>query len=290
MRKHKSSLLLPLVAVLSLSLFGCSNQVLDHRNAEFNNGVIYAGNANEPFTGTVTNVPDIELLQNQNGFTAFGNVLVRIAFPGSNWSARALTTVSITGYCEVSVRKGILDGKTVCKAPGTDNDGTVMHFKGGLLDGTMKYYNSTLARGEMAEATFENGVLTGKETIYNPRTRDHDKIAVLHWANGALEGEFQYWDLKGNLTDEGSYMDGKKVVTEVDKFKEELSKPVTITAVKTTAPAPVAPTMSLDDCVGAWTAAYRKERSDPDVIVNIDQIDEWKQWCQQGKQAPTTEI
>jgi hypothetical protein len=38
--------------------------------------------------------------------------------------------------------------------------------------------------------------------------------------------------------------------------------------------------------VSAWTAAFREEREDPDIIVNVDELDEWKQWCKQGKQAP----
>jgi antitoxin component YwqK of YwqJK toxin-antitoxin module len=41
----------------------------------------------------------------------------------------------------------------------------------------------------------------------------------------------------------------------------------------------------LSPCVSAWIAAFRKEKGE-DVIVTKDQLDEWAQWCSQGKQAP----
>jgi len=44
--------------------------------------------------------------------------------------------------------------------------------------------------------------------------------------------------------------------------------------------------LNLTDCVDGWTAAYRQEVGE-DVVVTMDQVREWKDWCQAGKQAPT---
>lgn len=48
-----------------------------------------------------------------------------------------------------------------------------------------------------------------------------------------------------------------------------------------------APDTGLSPCVAAWIAAFRKEKGD-DVVVTQDQLDEWQQWCSQGRQAPTS--
>lgn len=40
-----------------------------------------------------------------------------------------------------------------------------------------------------------------------------------------------------------------------------------------------------DRCVDRWVDAYRKEVGQ-DTVVTQDQLNEWTQWCQAGKQAP----
>lgn len=40
-----------------------------------------------------------------------------------------------------------------------------------------------------------------------------------------------------------------------------------------------------DSCANRWMVAYRKEQGQ-DALVSADQLDEWQQWCTQGKQAP----
>lgn len=43
--------------------------------------------------------------------------------------------------------------------------------------------------------------------------------------------------------------------------------------------------IGLSPCVSAWLAAFRKEQGE-DVVVTKDQLDEWQQWCSQGRRAP----
>lgn len=312
MRKNQSSLLLSLVAVLPLSLFGCSNQILDYRNAQVVNGKIYASDANKPFTGTVTNFPDNEILQGQEGFSPFAKIVAVGAFPDDGrhydlaWrllNASGAFNARTSSYCDVSVVDGYLDGKTVCKAPRTNTVGTEMSFKGGSLNGDLKYYNFNFTTNLLAEGSFKDGLPVGTQTVYGTKTST--KTVIVNWsegvlngveeiyneANGKLTGQYRFkdgklegparrWDENGTLSEDLTFRDGVQVQTDIDKFKQALSEPVAVPAVSETAPA-----ANLDDCVSAWTTAYRKERGD-DIVVNIDQLDEWKQWCQQGKQAP----
>lgn len=54
-------------------------------------------------------------------------------------------------------------------------------------------------------------------------------------------------------------------------------------------PSPVAAADAMSEaCVTSWVTAYRKEVGQ-DVIVTQDQLDEWQQWCQQGKHPSTSQ-
>jgi len=60
-------------------------------------------------------------------------------------------------------------------------------------------------------------------------------------------------------------------------------------AVPASTPSPMAaPDATSDPCVMSWVAAYRKEAGQ-DVIVTQDQLDEWQQWCHQGKHPSTSQ-
>ncbi|MBU9418073.1 hypothetical protein KTE23_15970 [Burkholderia multivorans] len=57
-----------MIIVASILLAGCKGDVLDYRNAQVVNGKVYAGDANTPFSGKVTNVPVPDILNNQPGY------------------------------------------------------------------------------------------------------------------------------------------------------------------------------------------------------------------------------
>ncbi len=60
-------------------------------------------------------------------------------------------------------------------------------------------------------------------------------------------------------------------------------------AVPATTPSPMAaPDATSEACVTSWVTAYRKEVGQ-DVIVTQDQLNEWQQWCQQGKHPSTSQ-
>jgi len=72
--------------------------------------------------------------------------------------------------------------------------------------------------------------------------------------------------------------------------RETESSPIhdaAVTELNAPMPASSPPTNSPDTeaCVEHWTDAYRKEQGQ-DTVVTQDQLDEWAQWCKQGKTAP----
>ena len=56
------------VAVFLSGLAACGQKALDYRNAQIVNGKFYAGDANEAFSGQLTNVPSGVILGSQQGF------------------------------------------------------------------------------------------------------------------------------------------------------------------------------------------------------------------------------
>lgn len=348
-----SLLLAPLVAVMALSLSGCGKDVLDYRNVQVVNGKIYKGDANKPFSGTLTNVPDNEILQNQEAFAQIAPLIVRLADPrevpaaqnlGISWVG--MLTVKTTSYCDVNVKDGWFDGEAVCKAPRSDDKTTTMNFKEGRLDGKFKYFDSVLSPNLLAEATFNDKGADGTLTVYSPRggkaigkiefsdgkmdgkaetfndngdllvkaaykegkldgTQLHytndgkTKIEESHWSkgqkdgdvdffyadsgkkrehsewkNGKLEGVAQRWDQDGKLTMDQRFKDGNQV-------EDKLAA-----AAPAAAPAAQAPATDVDACVKHWVDAFHKEQGQ-DAMIAADQLDEWSEWCKQGKQAPS---
>jgi antitoxin component YwqK of YwqJK toxin-antitoxin module len=359
-KQRNPSLLVLMLAIATLGLSGCSNEELDYRNVQVVNGKIYSGDSNKPFTGSVTNVPDNEILKSQDGFAGFANIIVQAAFSSDMQAARNLgitgvgmLTASATAYCDVSVHDGLLDGKAICKAPRSDTVGTEMSFKDGSLTGSMKYFDFDLSPNPLAEGSFEDGVPDGKQTVYDAKTGS--KIAIVHWAsgvqdgteeiynrssgevtkklsykNGKIDGDYveysasgkiklhtaeltngvkngnealyypdtgkrkeysewkdgnlngtvRRWDENGNETQEMEFKNGLQVQKDKDQLVQALADSISTPA------SMAASNANLDSCVQAWTVAYRKEQG-VDAMVASDQLDEWKQWCQQGKQAPS---
>lgn len=370
---------IPLATLMAATLFaltGCSKPVLDFRNAEMPDGLIYASGANEPFTGTVTHVPDRFLLGDAKGYAKFvqeaggdGDAVARM------WRF-AQGIGSPTFLCDVSARKGYVDGKATCYVPRTDTKLIEAHFSEGRLSGGLVYYNPDSPAQKLIEGSFDEGQPDGTEKIYSPSTgklvesvnwsdgtyngdfarynpnngkvvlegafaegkRDGDwkqytddgkqptdrwgyrdgqqdgvgetfdaetgkRIALIdRWVDGKINGEHKTWDKNGVLLTDEVYVDGKKVadknVTDASQADSEslegrlnqaLAGPVSATTSSAPAAASPAPSATLDICVQGWTMANHEAaaKAGVDDVVTADQVDEWKEWCNQGKQAPS---
>lgn len=191
-------LIVPLCAVFALA--ACKDHVLDYRNAEINNGKVYAGNANEPFSGSLTNVPVGTLLDQQQGFRNAVRTMEKTlpTLTLDYMTASGLdyfptdARIPPAAYCDAHVRDGYLDGKAVCKAAGTDHTLVTMAFSGGQPDGELDSYAPGDGSHLFTKVTFRNGNADGRMEVYSPST--HRLVHTMTWANGVLNGEEEGFD------------------------------------------------------------------------------------------------
>jgi len=167
-----------------LFLTACGKgSVLEYRNAQIVNGQVYAGNANTPFTGQLTNVPGnlvlgTNSLQLQPGFLQFRDILKNV---GLEVPIPALT------LCNAQISSGLLDGNVVCNAEKSDIPVLQMAFKKGVLEGKLEYDNTKNKNQVISTVLFKAGQLDGKQEVFSPKTQK--LIHVLTWKNGVPDGE-----------------------------------------------------------------------------------------------------
>lgn len=205
-------------ALAALVLAGCGQKTLDYRNAEINNGKIYAGNANEPFSGQVTNIPYGQIFSGTDGLGKPQRAFLT--------AVKADDAINYQAVCDAHARDGLRDGKVICKLPDSDTTEVETSFKDGNLDGDFKLYDrdgSTVINS----VSFVGGQPDGKQEIYSPR--NHKLVHVAHWSNGVLNGEEEGFDentgnriLHANWSNgqhDGEYVeyapDGKQVIHHV---------------------------------------------------------------------------
>jgi len=172
-------------------LSACSQKTLDYRNAEVNNGLVYASDDNSPFSGTLTNIPMVKIAPPDGGFMKFINV-INYDFPSF-----AFGNIGYSSICDVEIKKGMLNGDATCKTPQSDIVRAKMSFSKGALDGD---FTATDVTGShpFATVTFKDGQPNGQQKLYDPTT--YALIYTNTWANGVLSGEEEgYYSDTGNL-------------------------------------------------------------------------------------------
>jgi antitoxin component YwqK of YwqJK toxin-antitoxin module len=225
-------LLAGIASFMTFGLAACSGKTLDYRNSEVVNGALYAKGANQPFTGTATNLPNTIVL-NKPAFMAFSETSVRalltsltLASPPTsrdaiiNRVAGVIRAASLGGFtndaddvtvfCDAPVTDGALDGKVQCKSAQLESVVLETTFAGGKLEGKLTSY--TIDGGKqnpLVTATFRNGLPDGEEEIYSPNT--HRVVHTLTWSSGALSGVEEVLDENdGSKLQEASYLNGKR--------------------------------------------------------------------------------
>ncbi|KGS91813.1 putative lipoprotein [Burkholderia pseudomallei] len=177
-------------------LAACGNKVLDYRNAQITNGKVYAGNADEPFSGKVTNVPFNAVFLNQPGYK-------KLIGP-TNALIMGLYGTSL--LCEIEVDDGALNGDVSCKKQQSEVVQVKAHFKGGALVDDFAMYDQS-GKNPTLEASFKEGQPDGEINAYSPDTGKLVSQQTLK--NGLNEGKFKQWDPKtGNLILESNYKNG----------------------------------------------------------------------------------
>jgi len=194
-------LLILSASAISLLLSGCGDKVLDYRNAEINNGKVYVGDANSPFSGKLTNVPADKVFGAQAGFSKLLNTV------NNTRSATTLGDMGVSSLCDASVRDGLLDGKAICKAPQSDTVRIEASFSGGALDGSFVVHDQT-GNNTFVDLSFKAGEPDGKMKIYSPKTGKLVHLAV--WNAGVFDGEEDGYDeTTGNRVLHATLANGK---------------------------------------------------------------------------------
>lgn len=189
---------------VAAGLSGCKSDVLDYRNTQIVNGKVYAGDANTPFSGKVTNVPVSDILNNQPGYQG---MMQSTAYVLPEAYRDGINSMAIHRLlCDAKVAEGILDGDVVCKAPQSDTVRMKMSFTSAALTGSMQIFDNTGDRAVL-DVNFSNGKPDGTEKVYFAPT--NQLIGEFPWKHGWLDGTVKTYDGKtGNTLLEARYENG----------------------------------------------------------------------------------
>lgn len=182
---HYRSALLAAAFATALALSACGDKVLDFRNVQINNGKVYAGDSNTPFSGEVTDVPAGTIFGSQQGYGKLLNA-VNAARPGTT-----LGDMGMSSVCDAQARDGLLSGKVSCKTAQSDTTRIEANFADGVLDGSFTVHDQT-GNNTFVELSFKQGMPDGKMKIYSPATGKLAHTAT--WDAGVINGEEEGFD------------------------------------------------------------------------------------------------
>lgn len=198
----------------TMALAGCG-QTLDFRNAEISSNTVYEKGANEPYSGSLTNVPlgvapspkIGELLKfagdatqdRSVAGTLFGAGIAQLLGAGGGEAVVA---------CNVEVNDGKLEGQASCHFTRTGAPVYEYTYIGGTPTGDLKVYSAKHEGKLLIEAALdESGVVQGESKVYNPETGN--LLATGNWKDGKLDGELIGYDREtGELVRKGRAVDG----------------------------------------------------------------------------------
>ncbi|KPB94883.1 toxin-antitoxin system YwqK family antitoxin [Pseudomonas syringae group genomosp. 3] len=189
----------------SLWVAGCSASQLDYRNAQINNGLIYSGSNNQPFSGVVTNVPENFIRPNSgyNTFISNMNEMLKTAKADKNafWGR--------TFSCDVEVEDGYISGDVSCHHPNTGALRYTAQYNAGKMDGDMQIF-ALDGRKTIAEASFKDDLLDGSATILSPNSGR--PLQLKNYKNGKPDGKQENYDeTTGNVVYRQQSKDGLTV-------------------------------------------------------------------------------
>lgn len=180
------------------------------------------------------------------------------------------------------------------------NDGSALlidlNWTDGKAAGFQKQFDATGAK-LLVDLTFKDGKATGFQTVgdtgenstgyneYHVKDGLYDGVhkaydfrrntrpsgmflyKVDNFKEGILDGKSQTFGEDGTIVSESNYRDGIEIPLPTQRVPE-LNNQANIS--------------NIEICVDSWTAAYRKEVGQ-DAWIKADQLDEWKNWCKEGK-------
>lgn len=185
------------ILVAALLVSGCSQQVLDWRNAEVSNGKIYEVGENKPFDGLVTDVPHGKLEPHLGA--------LRTVLSNLNTFQSASMPALLGGMqylCDVDVKDGLVADHFVCRY----RDSQVVAYEGRLTEGGLEgetvFHNA--AGAKVVVLPMASGKVNGRIRIYfaeNPEQLSLEADVVDNGFNGELIG----YHLNGQVRTKGHY-------------------------------------------------------------------------------------
>ncbi|MBB3117570.1 toxin-antitoxin system YwqK family antitoxin [Pseudoduganella violacea] len=278
---------LPLI-LLSFALSAC-NDTLDSRNSEIANNKIYQIGKNEGFSGKITNiplgklpyseiVPVVNLIAKATGNKDINNLIY----------TESLSVGHDTVLCDTSSVDGVLNGETSCKSVPSGNRIIKMNFKNGVIDGKATFYYAFRKDVRLADVDYLDGKASGLLIIYGFTTGN--PIYKVKFENGVLNGsETALDENSGKAIFEGNLVNGKY---QGETIRYNANGSVAEKTMWNNGVAqdyqdkPAQTETNSVDCLGAWIAAFHKEKGS-DAPISSEQTDEWKTWCDQGKKPNT---
>ncbi|MBL8263106.1 MAG: hypothetical protein JNM58_11820 [Xanthomonadaceae bacterium] len=181
----------------ALFLSACSKPILDWRNADLSNGMIYKSGSNEPFDGLVTNVPHGKL---EPHLGALRTVLSNLnTFQPASMSA---LLGGMQFLCDVNVKDGLIADHFVCRY----RDSQVVAYEGQLTEGGLQgetvFHNA--AGAKVVVLPMANGKVNGRIRIYFAENPEQLSLEAEVFDNG-LNGELIGYHLNGQVRTKGQY-------------------------------------------------------------------------------------
>lgn len=310
-------------AVLSLAVMGCSQEVLEFRNAEISNGKIYREGEDLPFSGRVENIPYTQLAPRSlttaihralGGYTSLEN-----AHYGRD-QRKDIREYPNTNklLCSASFEDGTPHGDVACASEGAS--GTQLEFAftdDGNFDLTA--YSSVRAGVPVIQAHFVGDRLHGDFEVLS--SKSGDVLYTAPYEGGRINGTvIAHHAVTGVLVDEtemvnsakhGEYRryadDGSTLWQRISFANGQLDGPYEIYAANgdvvskgtvvngTDYPEPIGAAgqasasagaaVDTEACVDGWVSAHRAAVGE-DAMIRMDMVEEWESWCKDGRQPP----
>lgn len=175
-------------AAMLLVLAGCEQSMLDYRNAELSNGMIYEANENKPFTGLVTNLPGSALPADR----AMNNFIGRTQSYMTPLERRSHAFNLASVVCDSDVKNGDLTGVTSCYTPNSRTKRFTAVYSESQLDGNAEVYAAD-GSTYIYKGAFRAGEAHGRQEFYKLSTGEllERSFAV----DGKLDGLHERWDV-----------------------------------------------------------------------------------------------
>lgn len=181
---------------LAISLTGCGSSSVDSRDIEFNGGLAFQVNHQDPFTGVVMFVHDVPGIVEK----LYGHVPMAAYSVEEYQSVQRLT-------CDFHYVKGVMNGDAKCKNDNGDKVATFSVNENGLFDGSAVLYSTWNATKKYAELNWKSGALDGDQNIYG----DDGSVVIdeVHFSDGQKDGREVVRDEAGDVIANGKWDNGK---------------------------------------------------------------------------------